>query len=204
MTMRKTLLPVLVLIYLTCVLGCQPSQTQGRSQASPSPSQREEKVKRQWRAANYRGLVMGTSRYDDMLRALGEPARSEQPVGQTEGSSEQVTWYVYKDDGELHGELMAVVETKSRTILWIGISPPSLTKDEAIKRFGNDYTITKYHFEPCLGGDESGELYEAQDGALSFVEYRQRGIAIMYDDEGKVRQITYVSKPIGSPSSKCG
>lgn len=203
MKMRKTLLLILLVLCLLSVAGCHTSQTQGRSQNPPSTAHAEKKNNRSWRAANYHGLVMGTSKYQDMLRVLGEPVRSVEPEGQPKEASKQERWYVYENAGEIEGKLMVVVAAQSQTILSIIISPENLTKDEAIKLFGDDHIITRYHFEPCLGDDESGPLYEAQDGALAVIEYRHRGIAIRYNYEDKVKQITYVSEPVGSQSSKC-
>lgn len=81
--------------------------------------------------------------------------------------------------------------------------PKGLSKEDAIKHFGSDYIITRYDFDLCLGNEESAPLFESPTGSVTFVEYRQRGIAIAVDDNSKVDHIRYVSEPIGAASSKC-
>jgi len=154
-----------------------------------------------WCAADYRGLVIGKATRVDMLRVLGAPSDSGPPTD----AQNTEEWNEYEVAGELRGKLTVIVNKRSGIIMGIDFYPEKLTKQEAIKHFGNDFVITRYDFDSCLSKDsgESAPLYESPDGAVEVVEYRKRGIAVGINYQGKVNQIQYVGKPIGAPSSKC-
>ena len=110
---------------------------------------------------------------------------------------------VYDSGGEFAGELTVVIDKRTNVILGINLNPESLSKDEAVKHFGPDYVLTRYNFDECLGDEESAPLYESANGPLREVEYRNRGIALSVNEDGKVNTISYVSKPIGRRESRC-
>jgi len=154
-----------------------------------------------WHAASYCGLVIGKSTRAQMLRVFGGPKWHE-VLGK--GPDAEV-WYHYEGLGELPGELVVVVGKHSGKILGIDLHPQNLTKEKAIEYFGPGFRITRYDFDSCLSvdGGESAPLYESPDGAVTVVEYRDRGIAIGVNYKGEVDQVQYVSKPIGARASKC-
>lgn len=153
-----------------------------------------------WRPARYRGLTMGKSREADLLRILGKQKWSE---AFDENGSDAEVWHHYEAEGEFSGELVFAIDKSSRVILNLSLYPKNLSKEEAIKHFGNDYVVTRYDFDDCLGDEESAPLYESQNGSVIKVEYRHRGIAIAVTKSGRVDDITYVSKPMGAVTSKC-
>lgn len=220
--MRDVLLLLVLLSQSLNVIGCQVSQSQIKGEKSQqsntksepealntksepvTPIPKSESKARTWRPANYRGLIIGTSKLADMLQVFGAPSLSGPPGDQPKNAPNPEMWYEYDDGvGEFPGKLTVVVDVRSSIILRIDNSPKDLSRDEAIKHFGMDYLVTKYSFDLCLGNEESAPIYENPDGELEFVEYRERGIAINPNSLGKVNQIRYVSKPFGSPASKC-
>jgi hypothetical protein len=142
---------------------------------------------------------MGKSTRADMLRVFGRPKWSE--TFEENGSNAEV-WYHYEGK-EIPGEIVVNVGKRRQVILRILLHPKNLSKEKAIKYFGDQFMITRYEF--CAGFEEaeSAPLYETPRGQFSYLEYRDKGIAISFDDRGKVADITYVSEPIGGPRSKC-
>jgi hypothetical protein len=143
---------------------------------------------------------MGRSSVAEMRRVLGAPKRSEVF---NKGKSNPEVWYYYDSISEFPGTLRVVVDKTKNTVRAVDIQPKDLSKEEAIKHFGQDYVITRYDFDSCLGDEESAPLFESPSGAVISIEYRQRGIAIAVDSNGKVDDISYISEPLGAATSKC-
>jgi hypothetical protein len=168
------------------------------------PSQAKRDKDRGWRAATYRGLTIDKSTRADMLRVLGSPLSSVPSVDQD--PPESIIWNDYGVlKGQLPGRLAVEVDRRTNRIVSIHISPDNMSKEEAIKHFGNDYTLMGYQF--CEGlplGADSGPVYEDPESpGIDYIEYRSRGIAILLDYQGKVSEINFVSEPIGL-ASKAG
>ena len=192
----------LLLSQTLALVSCQSSPLQNQPEMkvsqTPSPSAQRE---REWRPANFRGLIVGKSKRVDMLRVLGKPAGST-PFDD-ELSKVSGVLYEFKSDREIPGVIVVSVDKRSDVILNVELEPQGWTKEQAIKYFGEDYVITRYGFDDCLGDGESAPLYEAPDGPITKLEYRDRGIAIALNDEGKVDFIAFVSQPVGAPTSRC-
>jgi len=133
-----------------------------------------------------------------MVRVLGEPEASS--IERYPASGE--TWYKYPANGKLSGKLVVVVDTRTERIFRLDLYPTSLTRSAAIEHFGRGYITTRYDFDECLSDGESAPLYESPNGTLEYVEYRAMGIAI-YADGPEVREVSYVSEPVGTRSSRC-
>lgn len=141
---------------------------------------------------------MGRSNVAEMLRIFDAPKKSEVF---SEGTSNREVWYHYDGPRDFPGTLTVVVHRS--IVKRVDIVPKDLKKEDAIKHFGPSYIVTRYDFDSCLGDEESAPLFESPSGAVVFVEYRQRGIAIAVNGQGNVDDIRYVSEPIGAESSKC-
>ena len=159
-----------------------------------------------WRAATFRGLVVGKSNRSAMLRILGEPkwTRSHrQDDDEEEKDSRQDVFSHYETGGELPGSFTVVYDKRSGIIKRIESYPDKLTREKAVAHFGKDYIVTKYDFDKCKGGEDSELIYESSNGPLVSVEYRSRGIAISVGFNEMVTKISYVSGPIGAIKSRC-
>lgn len=182
------------------VMACSRSASQEQPQFSSTPAVSKEEVSRVWRAGTYRGITVGKSTRAEMVRSFGKSKWSEVF---DENKSKSETWYHYEGTWEFPGRLTIVVDNRTDIIRAVDMYPKGLSREAAIKHFGEDYIVTRYDFDLCLGDEETAPLFESLSGSVISIEYRQRGIAVAVDDDGKVDHITYVSGPIGAASSKC-
>lgn len=164
-----------------------------------------------WRPATYEGLIMGTSTHKDMLGVLGSPLdtvpseiESEKVDFENTPFKDEV-WYYYQADGGIPGKLVVNVDIHTKRIIRIIIHPQEvyLPKEKVIKHYGNDYVITRYSFDDCLGDWDSVPIHESPDGPIKLLEYRERGISVTLGDKDIVNHITYESEPPGHSESKC-
>lgn len=156
-----------------------------------------------WQPASYQGLIIGKSTQADMLRILGKPHWSGAPAEQEKNDPNPEVWNDYRKAAEFSGTLTVMVDQKSNVISGIDLYPENLTKDDAINYFGGNYILTRYDFEKCLGNDESGPMFESKSGAVIYIEYRERGIAVNINESGKVNHISYLKEALGTASSRC-
>jgi hypothetical protein len=130
-----------------------------------------------------------------MYRVFGRSKRRD------DFKEDHEAWYIYDGVGELPGEFTVMVDTVSNKIIGMYLNPNDLSKEKAIKYFGNDYIVTKYDFCPS-DDEESAPVYESRSGGASYIEYRSRGIALLIGYGDKVDEVYYVYKRIAWPSKK--
>lgn len=104
---------------------------------------------------------MGGSTERDMIRVLGQPKWWELF---DEGKSKPERWFHYESGGDFPGELVFNIDRRSRVILRVILHPKDLSVTEAIKRFGENYVVTRYEFCPGFEEEDSGPLYENPSG----------------------------------------
>ena len=179
--------------------GCVRAEPQKNAQ-SASRTARGTDSSRVWRVGSYRGLTMGRSKGAEVRKKFGEPKRSQLI---NKGKSNEEVWYEYDDAPDFPGSLRVIVDRRNDTIQAIDIHPKDLKQEQAITHFGSEYVLTRYDFDSCLGDEESAPLFESPTGAVLFIEYRQYGIAIAVNSQGKVNEISYVSEPVGAAASRC-
>jgi hypothetical protein len=56
----------------------------------------------------------------------------------------------YESGGEFPGKLTVILDERSGVTSGIDLYPENLSRDEAIKHFGNDYIIARYDFDQCF------------------------------------------------------
>jgi len=183
--MRQILFSLIVLIQTTNVFSSSPQAVRDRV----------------WRKATYRGLTVGKSTRADMLRVLGKPLPSSPSADQH--PPYPIIWNDYgRITGEVSGTLAVEVDRRNNRIVSISVSPDRMTKDEAIRLFGDNYLLMGYEFCKDLPPDAVvGPVYEnPKSSQIDYLEYRSKGVAIHLDREGIVNAIYYVSGPIGLTS----
>jgi hypothetical protein len=157
---------------------------------------------RSWRAATYRGLMVGKSTRADLLRVFGKPKWTRSPKREDADESDREVWSSFERVGEFPGQTN-VLTNAHEVIARIDFYPAGLTKEQAIAHFGKDYLLTRYALDSCLGDEDSEAFYEAPNGPILYLEYRARGIAISIGYKDLVTRISYVAGPVGSTKSKC-
>ena len=201
--MRQLVILHLLLAQALSVMSCHLSALQEQRPEAQQPVASDARGNREWRAATYRGLLIGTSTRADVLHVFGHPKRVDIPADQAKDAPNPEEWYVYNGGGEFTGTMTVVIDKRSEVILRIDLYPENLSREEAIRHFGNDYIMTRYEFCKGFEDEDSAPLYETPDGQFFSIEYRGRGIAIGLDNNGKAGIINYVSKPIGAQDSRC-
>jgi len=151
-------------------------------------------------AATYRGLTVAQSTYADMVRVFGKPLSSSPSADQDEPKN--IIWHDYgKIKGDLSGHLAVETDKRTKNIVSISISPDNMTKEGAVKYFGQDFIAMGYEF--CEGFEDytAAPVYENPKATeINYIEYRTRGIAIHLDYRGKVNSIYFVAEPMGLTS----
>ncbi|MBS1792699.1 MAG: hypothetical protein JSS81_02525 [Acidobacteria bacterium] len=155
-----------------------------------------------WQTAVFRGLTMGKSKADELQKTLGQTG---EVVDMTSVGNDDELTYNFDLKDEFKGRLVAYVDKKTKVVESIEIRPEAMSRGRVIELFGEDYALTGYSFDNCVDQtSDAAPLYEDPKGDNKYVEYRDRGIAVLiHDDDGTVQHILYLSEPLGSPVSKC-
>lgn len=169
------------------------------------PNWSREEIKRIQRSASYgfkpaeyRGLRMGVSRKEDVLRVFGRPV--------AEGKGEDGFHYLtYRDIGIVKGPVDVVVEPKSDIVHFIAVYPENTTVQAIIQELGPGAVETRWSWATC---EEDmfvgfGPAYLDTAGDHVGTEYRHLGIYIVPLEDGKVRSIRYSSSPAGLDADPC-
>jgi hypothetical protein len=187
--MRKTAFVILLLTFIFGVILYFPQ----RADADCKPI-------RGWCAGTYRGLTVGQSTRANMLRVLGKPLSSGFSADQDE--PKYIIWHDYgKITGDLSGRLGVETDKRTDKIVSVSIAPDDMTKEDAIKYFGQDYKVMGYQFCEGFEDETAVPVYENPEATqLNHIEYRARGISISIDYRGRVNEIYFVAEPTGLAS----
>lgn len=200
------LMSVFLLIFSSCSSfppqSEQPPQPNAENQSTVSDT-------RQWRSATYRGLEVGKSTRKDMMRVLGKPISIISEAARITTNPNAFTGFYYGGPDNL----IIRVEKVSHIIAWIETSPKNLLRDNVIKQFGGNYSLTGYSVDPCFIDGQPRMLYEASvEEAITStnvqhvqMEYRQLSVTVQFRSEQEVYRIIYVSGkwPFGNAYSLC-
>lgn len=150
---------------------------------------------KRWSAAVYHGLVVGTSSRDDVLRVLGKP----KAVGMEQDTGLPTMMYTVSDP--VLGTL--IVYTKKGILDGMTLLPKNhLTKGDISRLFGPDYAVVGYSTDDCFTEAGTAPIYEAPDGPIQHLEYRDRGLAAVLHNSD-VTAVVFVSGPFGPTHSLC-
>lgn len=151
-----------------------------------------------FKPAEYRGIRMGASRREDVLRVFGEP--------KTEALGEEQSLYMsYKDIGIVKGRVDVIVDPKSKVVLGLQIYPEKSTLEEVLQLLGPGGVETRWSWATCdeKGLEEFIPVFIDPSGELIGIEYRHLGIYIRPLENGKVDYISYSSSPAGLDADPC-
>lgn len=174
---------VLSMVFLTLLSLAAPPNVHSKTQ---------NELQDIWQPATYRGLTIGKSTRKDMLRIFGKPNNfSEYKRIEKNRKPNSEVQYYYDNRGELPGGLIVGINNKTKKIVWIRLRPDKLSKEDAIRHFGPDYVVKRYGFDDCIDGTEAVPIFESPDGSWVLIEYRERGITVHANDDGRVDEISY-------------
>jgi hypothetical protein len=163
---------------------------------------------RRWHSAAYRGLEVGKSRRQEMLRVLGKPKSSVVPQARITTNPNTIIAYSYGGPPGYTGNLVVGVEKASGLIAWIETTPEHAFEEDMIKQFGSDHVLVGYKRDDCFLDGQYAMPYETTADPMNpftRMEYRQLGITIQFNQK-EVYRIVYISDkwPYGNPASICG
>ncbi|MGH9842887.1 MAG: hypothetical protein ACREEM_29465 [Blastocatellia bacterium] len=156
-----------------------------------NPILENQAIDSEWHAATFRGLKIGQSTLEDALRVLGKPKWVGPEADQDVTKPALMIYYSFGAGGEFPGEIGVIINKKSQKIVEIRNSPKELSKEDAIRHFGSDYTIGRYEFCPETD-TTTAPIYSNSNGQLMQIEYRSRGIILHLDDDDTVGEVSYV------------
>ncbi|NOT60934.1 MAG: hypothetical protein HOP19_12015 [Acidobacteria bacterium] len=156
-----------------------------------------------WKAAHYRGVIVGKSFIAEALKLFGKPYSVSLEADHDVDDPDTPLLYQYQQGGDFQGSLDFVVDKRSKRILEIRVTPDHLTKERAITHFGRDYIQRRYSFCPDVD-DTAAPIYEDPTGDVIQIEYPHKGIILSVNGENEVTNIAYVSTNLALGSeSKC-
>jgi len=159
-------------------------------QASP-----QKLAERSWMPAVYHDLTVGVSTKDDVLRVLGKP----KAIGKEQDTGLPTMTYVVTDP--VPGVLTVYVQKGVLDGMTLSLKK-RLSKREIIRLFGSDYIAVQYDTDDCLGKGGAAPIYESPNGPIKHLEYRDKGIGVIFHESEAVA-IAFVSKPFGPSHSIC-
>jgi hypothetical protein len=198
MHLRASLTSISLMLGLTAMCGPTPETQHQTSPAVASQEKPAAKQKRKkWQPATWRGLTVGTSTRDDVLKLLGKPIREDFA---DDNEADQV-WFIYNDVGDFPGQLEAHLDKQSGRLVAMSLGmTQDIQKETILDLLGKDYELVRYDACPDDPEAEAGPFYESPNGAALYFEYRSLGIAIHVDSKGYVYGIEYLQKPPGLSS----
>jgi len=159
-------------------------------QASP-----QKLPERSWSPAMYHDLTVGLSTKDDVLRVLGKP----KTIGKEQDTGLPTMTYIVADP--VPGVLTVYVPKGVLDGMTLSLKK-RLSKSEIVRLFGSGYIAVEYDTDDCLGEGGAAPIYESPNGPIKHLEYRDKGIGVIFH-EGEAVAIVFVSKPFGPSHSIC-
>jgi hypothetical protein len=150
----------------------------------------------EFKAGQFQGLALGKATIEAAIARFGEPT-------DTFDDGRGGYWIYYQDIGPVPGRVEIIGDSMTRLIETVVVYPSKkLSVQDAEKRLGPDFKLIHYNFDECLGDGGEAPIYESPKGSLAFSVSSALGIALKVGHE-KVDFIEYLSKPLGSKTSRC-
>ena len=161
-----------LLLLAATFLACAHASPQGESNTTPL----------HWSPASYHGLILGSSKLEDVVRVLGNPSGWIQHGG--------IKSIDYRGRGE-HGGDRIVLLKYSGVIIEIQESfPVAIPRSRIYKELGREAMTAHFSKDKC------GDLYRDPAGGIELTFYPARGIYLWPDQYGyDFAAIHYAAKP---------
>jgi hypothetical protein len=148
-----------------------------------------------WSPATYHDLTVGVSTKNDVLTVLGKP----KTIGKEQDTGLPTMTYVVTDPAP--GVLTVFVQKGVLEGMTLSLKK-RLSKSEIIRLFGSSYVAVEYDTDDCLDEGGAAPIYETANGPIKHLEYRNKGIGVIFHG-GEAVAIAFVSKPFGPSHSIC-
>jgi hypothetical protein len=162
--------------------------------AEVTNSAQQQKVK--WIPANYRGLKLGQSTYQDVKKIFGEPnweGQNEENTFDEDSETEILLQYNNQGAGKEAADI--VIGEKTRIVKAISVVPyPEMTRQEAIEKFGIDYFEISSGESICLNGNQKRGASERKLNYPVLLVYPEKGMYVSINSQNKVMHTGYLYK----------
>ena len=199
--MRKKILLSLILLVIWMVVVCEPAVSQVK----------REKVK--WVVSTIKGITPGKSKYKDVIRLFGKPDYEgeiieDPPLKPPEEALEALIELGYHRDIEIEGVLAIIgfsVYEETRIVTSISLAFEEMTKEDAIKIYGDDYYVitnsdynnstTREYASLCVYKSQKRNQEIKVDGSdyPIYLVYPQKGMYIQIRRNNKVMMVEYMN-----------
>lgn len=158
----------------------------------------------EWVPATINGIVLGRSKYDDIIKLWGEPYHEAEFAGDSvepeEGGPtlESLTELHYRNI-EIDGERVnagVLIGNETRLVKVISYNIEEFTKDAAIRKFGLDYYLVITRESTCIEKSQKrnqDRKLEWSDYPVNLV-YPQKGMIIQVRKDNTVMMVNYADK----------
>lgn len=164
-----------------------------------SAAQNGTAASRGWKPASFSGLVVGRSSCREVPHKMGKPDYEGPPADATSSTERALEYDVTQP---VKGRLRFYCKGRKALLTGIIIESVELNKTDAIRMFGNDFIVTRYSTDYCLGEGGVSPIYEDPSGEIVQMEYRRRGLALELKG-AEVSAIIYTDRPFGPKKSRC-
>ena len=198
--MKKKISLSLILLVIWMVVVCEPAVSQVK----------REKV--EWVASTIKGITPGKSKYEDVIRLFGKPDYEGEVIDCGSEDEPLETGTVielgYHRDIEIEGVLAIIgfsVYEETRIVTSISLAFEEMTKEDAIKIYGDDYYVitnsdynnstTREYASLCVYKSQKRNQEIKVDGSdyPIYLVYPQKGMYIQIRRNNKVMMVEYMN-----------
>jgi hypothetical protein len=159
-------------------------------------------AKTEWIPATINGIVLGKSKYEDIVKLWGDPNyKAEFAADPYEPKSGEILpetqlelgYRNIKIDGFLHN-VGVLVGNETRLVKTISLNIDEMTKDEAVQKYGSDYYLIFSSDSTCIDKSQKRKKkVSEQDYPIKLV-YPQKGMSILVKNDNTVMMVNYTDK----------
>ena len=195
--MRKKILLSLVLLVIWVAVVCEPAVSQIK----------REKI--EWVPSTIKGITPGKSKYKDVIRLFGKPDYEGEMIEDPPlKPPEALIKLGYNRDIEIEGVLARIgfgVYDETRIVTSISLAFEEMTKEDAIKIYGDDYYVitnsdynnstTREYASLCVYKSQKRNQEVKVDGSdyPIYLVYPQKGMYIQIRRNNKVMMVEYMN-----------
>lgn len=124
-----------------------------------------------FRAAEFRGIRMGSSKARDVENLFGPPVKS--------GIGQEGQYYMgYRGIGPIPGYVEFTIDPKTKIVEFMTLQADNWRLSDAIKIFGKRYARLRFSVRACHPDDESAYLYFDPEGDVEIAILPELGIVL--------------------------